>query len=142
MIYDPAVIVDVRKQWAALRSMGRTTSRIVPGGPVVMQSPAAEFFNLPLVLAYGVLHQVLLELIEQGSVPRPFDAKGNVVRNPALSACMKAARLALTWIDFNVVDDGRQRRKDLAHEAKLLTKADCLRYIEAIEAELTAWGVV
>ncbi len=89
-----------------------------------------------------MLQQVLLELIDQGSLPHPCDTKGMVVRNPSLAHCMKIARVPLTWTDFNVVDDGRQRRNDLAHEAKLLTKVDCLKYIEAIEAELAAWGVV
>ena len=55
---------------------------------------------------------------------------------------MGASQKLLPWQNYDLVDNGRVARNDLAHEAKLSSKADCLRFINAIEAELKAWGII
>ncbi len=55
---------------------------------------------------------------------------------------MAASQNALPWQDYELINNGRDARNALAHQAKLLSKADCLRFIDAIESELKAWGVV
>ncbi len=55
---------------------------------------------------------------------------------------MNTSRKVLPWQDYKSVDEGRNKRNDLAHEAQLVSKADCQRFIDAIEAELMAWGIV
>jgi hypothetical protein len=55
---------------------------------------------------------------------------------------MEASKPFLKWTDYNIVDEGRNKRNDLAHGSKLLSRKDCLRYIEAIGVELKVWGCV
>ena len=85
------------------------------------------------MLGSSVLDQVLSELCDQGEFS--FNDRN-------LGPKMLASRSKLPWQDFDTVDDGRDKRNELAHEAQLLSKKDCLRYISSIESELTAWGVL
>jgi hypothetical protein len=55
---------------------------------------------------------------------------------------MAASANLLPWRDYALVDTGKTARNDLAHEAKLVDKANCFRFIDAIEAELKAWNVL
>ena len=97
-------------------------------------APSREVYhNLPLVLAYAVLDQVLNELRDQGTFTSQTQKMGDK---------MNASRKALPWQDYKSVDDGREARNNLAHEAQLVSKADCLRFIDAIEAELKAWSIL
>jgi len=86
-------------------------------------------------LAYAVLDQVLDELIAQGSVAKP---KGQ----PLLGAKMAASRGSITWQDYACVECGKDKRNDIAHEGKLLDRENCLRFVQAIEAELKAWRIL
>ena len=97
------------------------------------QTNLEDFYNLPFVLAYAVLDECLSELVTQ----RVFACSD---RN--IGPKMKASQGAITWKDYHLVDTGRDRRNDVAHRAELQSKADCLRYIQAIEDELKAWGVM
>jgi len=55
---------------------------------------------------------------------------------------MAASKSHLPCADFDLVDEGRDRRNALAHECKLLDEADCRRFIGAIGTELRAWRVL
>jgi hypothetical protein len=55
---------------------------------------------------------------------------------------MEASRSVLSWKDYDKIKNGKKDRNDLAHEAKLLSKDKCFEYIDAIETELRAWGVL
>ena len=55
---------------------------------------------------------------------------------------MAASQNAMAWKDYDLVNNGRCARNDLAHEAKLLSEVDCRRFIDAVESELKAWGIV
>jgi hypothetical protein len=136
MILDMAVKSDIARQWVALRSLCRGSHRTsaVPGG-YINETPPDEFYNLPFVLAYAVLDQVLDELMDQGALQKP---KGR----PMLGAKMAASKADLQWTDYDLVAVGKVARNALAHDAKLLAKADCFRFVDAIEGELKAWGLI
>lgn len=135
-IHNTAVKSDIAQQWTALRTLCRASHRqsAIPGG-IINETPPEEIYNLPFVLAYAVLDQVLGELMDQGSSPKP---KGR----PQLGAKMAASKAVLQWTDYDLVAKGKDVRNDLAHEAKLVAKEDCFRFIDAIEGELKAWGVI
>jgi hypothetical protein len=100
------------------------------GAVMINETPIDEFYNLPFMLAYSVLEDAIDFLDVSGKI-----AKAGWKLGPR----MEVAKTVLTWIDFALVDDGREKRNDLAHEAKLLPRKDCIHYIEAIGAELKAW---
>lgn len=137
MIRNMVVKSDIARQWVALRTLCLGSHRS-SGTPVgfINETPPEEFYNLPFVLAYAVLDQVLDELIDQGAFKKP---RG---RRPMLGAKMTASAADLQWTDYDLVAKGKDARNDPAHEAKLLAKADCFRFVDAVESELKAWGVI
>jgi len=55
---------------------------------------------------------------------------------------MWSSKNALPWVDIEKVDEGRERRNDVAHERKFLPRRECQKYIDAIEDELVPWKVL
>ena len=140
MITNQQIRTEVAQDWAALRKLCAGSHRQYAvagagGAMFINETPPESFFNLPLLLAFGVLDQVLAELIDQGT----FKCKG---KRPLLGAKMAASKNHLLWQNYDLVERGKDARNDLAHEAKLLVKADCLVFIDAIEDELKAWHVL
>jgi hypothetical protein len=88
---------------------------------------------LPLVLAYGVLDDVLIQFISDDV----FVCSGKF-----LGHRLAASKAALDWQDYLIVEEGKNARNALAHEAKLVSKSDCLRYIASIEVELGNWKLI
>ena len=48
---------------------------MIPGGGAVQMSPSEEFYNLPLVLAYGVLGEALAQMAHEGMFSLPTTHK-------------------------------------------------------------------
>jgi hypothetical protein len=55
---------------------------------------------------------------------------------------MLASQTSLPWVAFDSVSEGRDERQKAAHGVKIVARADCWKYIDAIEQELVAWGVL
>ena len=108
------------------------------GGVYINETPPEEFFNLPLVLAYALLDEVLAELIGQGVFVCSPRGKAPAL----LGAKMSASKGALPWIDYAAVEAGKEARNELAHQGKLLPRQECFRLIDLIGAELVAWSVL
>ena len=136
---DPQIQSDIAKQWAVVRTLCRGSHRqvAVPGAGTICETPPDELFNLPLVLAYSVMDQVLDELILQGTLPKP-PGRNSIL----LGTKMDASRAHLSWLDYAEIELGKNARNDVAHEGILLPKVDCLRFINAIERELKMWGII
>lgn len=110
---------------------------MLPGAGFITTVPREETFNLILVLAYSVLDQVLDELMAQGVFTCNASRKP-----PMLGTKMAASRASLSWQNYDLVETGKTARNALAHKGKLLSKADCLAYVAAVEAELVAWSIL
>ena len=134
MITDPATLADVRQTWSAVKKLSSEGlySRATSSGWVQVNRPD-DSFNLPLVLAYACLDQVLGELRDEGVFS---------CRWWHLGEKMEASRCVLPWQDYDEVFDGKEKRNRIAHEATLLPKSECLQYIVAIEQELNAWNIL
>ena len=123
---------SIDDKWKVILSLLRThTSTIVPGtGYVSLQIPK-EHFNLPFILAYSLLDEVLSEM-----------RNNNVFTCSTwmLGAKMNASQTILPWVDYDVINDGKDKRNDLAHNGVLLSQEECNKYISAIGIELKCWG--
>ena len=138
MITDPSTLADIQAKWSAIRvlaSKGMTGAQLPSGSYIIFPQKDPRYFNLPLLLAYSALEQVLEQLAYEGTVPAPSG-------RPTLHARLLAAQNSLSWTSFATIDEGRQRRNELAHDAALLNEQECLRFIGAIEIELIAWRIV
>ncbi len=140
MIHDQQVQLEVAREWAAVRKLCAGSHRqhmvaAAGGGVFVNETPPESFYNLPFLLAYAVLDQVLAELVNQGTIQcsRP---------RPLLGERMGSSKTALPWQNYGLVEAGKTARNELAHDAKLLGKDDCFAFIDAIDVELRAWSVL
>jgi len=135
LITDKTFLADIAEQWAAVRKLTAAEQNVSIVGTMIYAPGVPDgFHNLPLVLAFSVLEQVLEELVTEGAVPKP-EARSLYHR-------MVASKEVLPWQDYALVDAGRLERNALAHKAQLATKANCKRFIDAIEDELKAWQVL
>jgi hypothetical protein len=126
---------EIRQCWLAVRKLCDGPRRVffMEGGGFVEPQPPDELYNLPFALAYAVLDQALNKCRDAGAF---------ACKHWQLEKRMIASMASLPWQDYALVDAGRLARNKLAHEAALLTKADCRKYINGIEAELKAWGAI
>lgn len=122
-------------RWRSVKQLCDTARQYFAEGVQISESQPDSSYNLPFVLAYAVLDEVLSELKDQGAFPCP-------PKDWQLARKMLASKNNLPWRDYALVDEGREARNRLAHQAQLQTKADCLKWIKAIEVELQTWGVL
>jgi hypothetical protein len=144
VINDRGERAKIQQEWAVIIAQTKLTrGGILPGGVYVNETPPENFYNLPLVLAYATLDHVLGQFLDQGLFPctSPQKArKQQTCRN--LGDKLESAKTAISWVNFAVVKEGQVARNGLAHKNVMATKADCLKYIAAVGAELTGWGVL
>lgn len=93
----------------------------------------AVLYNLPLLLAFDVLRQVLNQLKKEKQFTCSSDHLGPL---------MDDAKTALPWFDWQAVRDGVHRRNAVAHDGALLDGKVCIADIERIESQLVAWQVI
>lgn len=89
--------------------------------------------NLVLLFAFSVLETTLKQLRDE----KAFEEKRN-----GLKALMYSSKTNLSWQDFDLIDTARDERNKVAHEQKILERAECWKYIDGIESELVLWSVV
>jgi len=94
---------------------------------------AQASYNLPLLLAFDVLKQALM----QAEAEDHFHSESD-----ALGALMAAAKDKIEWIDYDALFEAEARRNAIAHDGKLFDADVCLRDIESIENQLHAWNVL
>jgi hypothetical protein len=141
MIRDAFEKAEIQKEWASVAALINWNRSFAVGAPPVFVNvtPPDTFYNLPLLLAYSTLDHVLVQLIIEGQF---------VCQNKKGKDCqwlgerMLAAKNAIPWIDYNLVDEGREARNAVAHEAKLSDAKDCIKYISAVQAELKNWNII
>jgi hypothetical protein len=136
-VLNPTKTAEIVQSWKAIHDLCARGDRgySIPAAGYFHVSYPAAYYNLPFVLAYAVLDDVLSEMIEDGI----FTCPGN---RPLLGRKMRKSCKTLAWQDYLLVERGRFARNDLAHEAKLASKDDCLKYIAAVGAELKAWKII
>jgi hypothetical protein len=102
----------------------------------VNETPPESFYNVPFMLAYAVLDQVLTEFMHQGI----FKCRDR--NRSMLGEKMNASRPSVRWQDYDLIEKGKFARNELAHEAKIVDRANCFIFIDAIERELKTWSVI
>jgi hypothetical protein len=134
MIKCPQALQNAQAAWEAVRL---AQSRVKINLNSAMLQTSHEFknfaYNLVLVFAYAVLEDVVRQLQDDGVVPS---------QRKRFKDLLADSQSVLPWRDFTSVDQGRERRNDIAHRRVFIERADCWLYIDKIEDELIAWGVV
>lgn len=130
---------DVNERWRAVVNLWLTSRSAIrdaatqPGAINSVIFIRNVPYNLAFILACGALESALAALWRQGR----FTCK---TTRPMLKTLMGDSRQALPWLEYDLVDKGRERRNELAHQGEVLQKEECEKYVRAIESELLKWG--
>jgi len=127
---------DIVQMWRTVRKLCKPSlgGVFLADGSLFCQTRPEDSYDLPFVLAYAVLDQVLQAYETAGL----FTCR----KYPTLGSRMEASRSCLSWIAYDVIWHGKEARDELAHEAKLLGRPDCMTYIDAIEVEMKEFGIL
>jgi hypothetical protein len=137
MIANPNSLATLQTEWHGVIQMRERMRHLVVSTFAfdANKSPAFGdlFYNLPFLLAFDVLKQVLLQAREEGL----FAASRH-----RLVDLMDSAKTALPWVDWQCLREAVKRRNEVAHDGKLFGDIQCLQDIADIEAQLVAWGII
>lgn len=134
---DRKSLEDLRASWKGVREAEALVKASLSMSFAFGMAPPKRFrdwcYSLVLVFAYGVLKDTLLQLQDEGAFP-----KGRT----NLKAIMDGSRERLPWVDFAKVNSGRRCRNKVAHKQAIPVRGVSWGYIDAIENELVAWGML
>ena len=137
MIKDIETKKDINKQWATIKKLCSFSHRQYQISEMcINETRSLESYNLPFVLSFSVLDQVLEILMVEGN----FNCSKN--HRHGLDCRMKSSKGKLEWKNFCLALIGKEHRNCLAHEGILLNKKECLKYINTIEEELNNWKII
>ena len=137
MISNLVTLEELRNSWNGVRKLRKSIKGALLGSFaqgasfVIFIADAAH--NLPLVHAYSVLNEVLIQLRDE----KHFECKRD-----NLGLLLENSKKCLLWRNFDLVREGKDRRNDVAHQGLVLPRGDCWKYIDAIEEELIGWEIV
>jgi hypothetical protein len=103
------------------------------GGALTGGALREILYNVPLLLAYDVLRDVLRQMKRE----RLFAAKSG-----DLGPLVDAAKGAVPWVDWDGIRKGVATRNEIAHKAQLRPGPACLEDIARIETQLVAWKIL
>ena len=137
MIVNPSAVTPIQIEWQGVIRMRERIGHLVLSTFAfdVSRSPAFGdvLYNLPFLLAFDVLKQVLLQARAAGLIT------GSGQR---LADLIESAKSSLPWMDWDGLHEAVKRRNEVVHDGKLYGDAQCLEDISAIEAQLAAWAVI
>ena len=137
MITDPALLQETRDGWEFVRHSRNVAVGNCNAATLVLgfnQSGMRDLcFNLLLASAFSVLEQTLRALRDQGEFAS---------RRDQLGVLLNSSRTALPWVNWVLIDAGRNDRNQSVHARTYLPHGTCRDYIAAIEEELVAWRVL
>jgi hypothetical protein len=137
MITDAETLANLRSQWqGVVRMLDRMKLLCVATfayGSFTAPALAKVLYNLPLLLAFDVLRQVLIAARDEGV----FSCRGST-----LGSLMDGGQAAIPWIDWDELRAGVKRRNNVAHDGELFEGGQCLQDIGNVEKQLAAWGII
>jgi hypothetical protein len=141
MIKNATIFQEVRDEWKF--AITTQNSINVTMGFYEKRADGAyfdHFLNLihgfVLTFAFSVLQNTLEQLRDEGV----FNCGGNILGN--LMNASNGKKSKMKWLNFPLVDEGRDKRNKLVHCQKFLKRTDTWKYIDAIEKELIGWKVL
>ncbi len=136
MINDQNALTEIRDDWKSVRlKQNRIKVNTFSAIGKISLKFADLCYTLVLIYAFSVLHDVLRQMHQEGRFPC-------VGKNLQLGSLMQVSKDALPWVNFKQVDEGRERRNDVAHDDLVLPRKKTWEYIDAIEKELTNWHII
>ena len=135
MIANPTTLTNLQAEWTGVvklhERMKLLTVATFAGGAITGPALANVLYNLPMLLAFDVLKNVVQAARDEGTVVWPRDSKLWV-----------GSKTALLWNDWDELMAGVGRRNEIAHDGKLLDSSECLKDIANVREQLVAWAII
>lgn len=128
---------ELRDEWNGVLKMRDRMKLLVTatfaGGAITAPALAKVLYNLPLLLAFDVLRQVLIK----GRDEALFSCKSD-----KLGTLMDCSKDSLIWNNWGEIRDGVRRRNKIAHDGQLFDAPQCIQDISNIENQLVEWDLI
>ena len=125
MIADTDELTKLQSEWAGVVHMLNRMKTLVTvtfaTGGITGNALGNVVYNLPLLLAFDVLKQSLVQARNEGLI---VDSRNQ------LGALMDSGQEALQWIDWDGLRGGVRRRNEVAHDGKLFDSQQCIQSVE------------
>jgi hypothetical protein len=140
MIEDTQILNEIRKEWETVnQSRGMVIENTGMAFFVSHGIISSEFgsiklaSSLLLLFAFSVLERVLLQFRSEGL----FKCKSN-----HLGYLMEASRSVLPWCAYDLIDQAREKRNNIAHRREWIHPNESYQFIDAIGLELITWKII
>ena len=138
MIKDTDTLTEIRACWNGVEMLRGKIQRSLfasagTGFGTYPFAAANAAHNLPFMHALAVLNDVLVALAQEGRIE---------CKSHFLGTLLDAAKSELDWVDYDAIFEAKDQRNGVAHSGELVPRGDCWKHIDAVKAELIAWGVV
>ena len=134
IISNPTTLKKLQSEWAGVVKMRERMKLLAiatfAGGAITAPALAKVLYNLPMLLAFDVLKNVLKAARDEGMVVWPT------------GKLMDSAKTALTWNDWGKLHAGVRRRNEIAHDGILFDSSECLKDIANVQEQLVAWAII
>ena len=135
MISNPTTLTNLQTEWSAVVKLHERMKLLVMatfvGGAITAPALAKVLYNLPMLLAFDVLKNVVQAARDEGTVVWPSESRLWV-----------GAKTALSWNDWDELMFGVGRRNEIAHDGKLFDSSVCLKDIANVQEQLIAWAII
>ncbi len=137
MPLDFETLDELRASWNTVRlsqAMVQTNLAVGAFGLAVRTNDFRDLTNgLILLFAVSVLEEALERYRDDGLF---------VPKRGGLKELVNASKEALPWINWDGMEQIRNRRNDVAHHLKYPPRAQSWSDIDSVEKELISWGVL
>jgi len=137
MITNADTLIELQSEWDGVQRMIDRMKLLMTatfaGGAFTAPALSTVVYNLPLLLAFDVLKQVLTQFRNEGK----FVCSGN-----QLGPFVDASKTLLPWLDWQAIREGVRRRNEVAHDGILLESTVCIAEILRIKQQLAAWHII
>ena len=114
MIINPNSLTTLQDKWQGVIRMRELMDHLVIStfafDPATSPAFGNILYNLPFLLAFDVLKQVLVQAQEEGRFRGP---------GQELPDLMEAAKLSLSWLDWQTLREASRRQSEVTRDGKL-----------------------
>jgi hypothetical protein len=138
MIKDTDTLTEIQACWNGVENLRGKIQRSLFASIGFLDgtfpfAAANAAHNLPFMHAMSVLNDVLEAMAKEGR----FNCGSRF-----LGRLLDAAKNDLQWVDYHAIREANRLRVAVAHRGELLPRADCWKHIDAVKAQLVAWGII
>jgi hypothetical protein len=137
MIANPSSLATLQAEWQGVVRMRERIRHLVVSTFTFDTKGSPAFgdmlYNLPFLLAFDVLRQVLMQASDEGRF---------IGFRLELGDLMDSSKTSLSWTNWQCLREGVKRQNEVAHGGKLFGDIQCLQDIANIESQLVSWGII